>query len=174
MRNVLSKLRIYHLCSLLLLAGCISPPSYPVEPEIKFLSLSRTVINQQDSVRVKFEFKDGDGDLGFQSTDTGDCNLCDTTCLQHPTFSLFLFDNRTSCLTPYNIPYIPPKGSSDAISGKVDFVVSLICCIPPNNFPCIPSPDYPQDTVRYSIQLKDRAGHLSNKLELPPILIHCN
>ncbi len=155
--------------------GCINPPQYPPEPEIKFLSLSRNIIDQLDSVRVEFSFTDGDGDLGFRNADTTDCNFCDTTdCLEHPTFSLFLYDNRTGCFSPYDIPFIPPKGSSDAISGRVNFVLSSICCVPPDNFPCIPNPEYPFDTVYYSIRIKDRAGNLSNLIDMPPLVIRCN
>lgn len=171
------KLRLSHLLilTLFVLGGCISPPDYPDEPEIEFLSLSRTQVGQQlDTLRVEFRFQDGDGDLGFESYDSSTCNPCDTSCLEHPTQSIYLFDNRTGCLVGFNTPYIPPKGSSDAISGKVSLVIPPICCIPENGFACAPSTTEPFDTVIYSIQMRDRAGHLSNRIDLPPVVISCN
>lgn len=168
------KLQLSSLLLMCMLSSCLSPPSYPIEPQIEFVSISKTTVEQLDSLRVVFSFTDGDGDLGFAAYDSSDCNKCSDSCLTHPSLSIFIFDNRTGCLSPFNVPYIPPKGSSDAISGKVDVVISSVCCILPNGFACIPSSQYPLDTVRYSIQMKDRAGHLSNKIELPPVKINCN
>lgn len=164
----------YGIIGILLLSACGEPPSYDKEPHIEFLSLSRNEIDQLDSVSIEFSFTDGDGDLGFETPDTESCNLCDSSCYEHPTFSLFLTDDRTNCLTLFNIPYIPPKGSSDGISGKVSFVKSSICCISPNFEVCIPMPSYPYDTIKYSVRIKDRAGNLSNIIHIPPIVVRCN
>jgi len=168
------KNKAHFIIILFLINGCVSAPVYDIVPEIKFLSLSRNVIDQLDSLSIEFTYTDGDGDLGFETPDTESCNLCDSSCYDHPTFTLFLLDDRTNCLTLFNIPYIPPKGSSDDISGKVTFVKSNICCISPNNEVCIPMPAYPFDTIRYTVQLKDRAGNFSNQIELPPIVVRCN
>jgi hypothetical protein len=171
------KLRLSFFLPLLLLAGCIPPPDYPIEPEIEFISVSKTVLNYNgifgDSLRVVFGFKDGDGDIGFEPYDSTDCNRCSDSCLTHPSLSIFVYDNRTNCLSPFHVPYVPPKGSSDAISGKVDMVISTCCII--DGFVCPPNvPSGVTDTVQYTIQIKDRAGHLSNKIELPPIVINCS
>ncbi|GIV35183.1 MAG: hypothetical protein KatS3mg031_2718 [Chitinophagales bacterium] len=181
-RFAVKKIKTYWMIGLMAFAaGCSNPPDYPVEPVLKLVSLSRNVIYQNptgsspgDSVRVIFEFTDGDGDLGFENYQSESCNLCDTLdCYEHSTLSLFLFDNRQpGCLIPYNLPYIPPRGSSDAISGTIDLVISSICCIK-NSFPCLPYPGQ-TDTVIYSVQIRDRAGNRSSRLELPPITIICN
>lgn len=168
------KLRLYHLSALLIFAGCISPPTYPVEPEIKFLSLSRNLVSQLDSVRVEFTFTDGDGDIGKINPDSAGCNTCILDSCLHTDWSLFLTDTRKGCMELFMVPYIPPKGSSDVISGKFNIVISGICCFYPDNTGCVPNSNYPRDTVVYAVQIKDRAGHLSNKLELPPIIVQCN
>lgn len=153
---------------------CVSPPEYRIEPEIKFLSLSRNIVNQLDSVSVEFGFADGDGDLGVEDPDSVGCNPCYIDSCLHTDWNLYLTDTRKGCMDPKMLPYIPPKGSSDAISGKVNFVINSICCLYPDNTGCIPNINIPLDTVIYLVQIKDRAGHLSNVLELPPIIIRCN
>ena len=45
-------------------------------------------------VAVTYTIKDGDGDLGFEDLSTDDCELCDSSCYTHPTFTLFILDNR--------------------------------------------------------------------------------
>lgn len=166
------KISISHIIIgiLLLASGCIQPPTYPKEPEITGVTISRNMITQLDSIRIKIEFTDGDGDIGYNNLDTSDCNLCDSSCLKHPTLNLFLFDSRTGCMTPYNVPFIPEKGSSEAITGEISVVSPAIFCIPTSGivgeFP-------PFDTLTYYIQLKDRAGNLSNVMETPEIFVDC-
>jgi len=157
-----------------MMASCISPPNYPIEPVITFASLSRTEVDQKDTVRIKVEFTDGDGDLGFATQDTL-CKLCNLdTCLGGGR-SLFLIDDRVpQCFTAvYQIPVIPPKGSSDAISGEIDFTSPPICCINAG-FPCVLDPVKILDTVYFSVFLRDRAGNISDTLALPPIIIRCD
>ncbi len=158
------------------LSGCVDPPDYPETPEIEFANLSRTNISQRDSLTISFTFKDGDGDIGFKNLDTiSDFNPCDTNLTENETLNLFMVDNRTGCFEVFNTPFLPRKGSYKAISGTVRVTLggATTCCKPPDGVPCQPTSDYPVDTVKYTIQLKDRAGHLSNEIETPPIFIEC-
>ena len=166
------KVRIYHiiLFSLLAFSGCIKPPEYDVKPEITAVSLSRNFISQLDSIRITLEFTDGDGDIGYNNLDTTNCNICDTSCLDHPTFNLFLFDSRTGCLSTLNVPFIPEKGSSDAISGTITVVSPQIFCLPDGN---VLGVNPPFDTLFYDIQLKDRAGNISIAVRTPEIIVDC-
>ncbi len=53
--------------------SCFSPPEYPVEPQIEFQSIKfKDVANagDADSLILTLRFKDGDGDLGLQESDT--------------------------------------------------------------------------------------------------------
>jgi hypothetical protein len=146
---------------------CVQPPNYPIEPEIEFLSLSKDVMYQtkfgQDSVLIRFSFTDGDGDLGFSDT----------------TASIFIVDGRDNFSKPsYRIPYIEEEGAGNGISGEISILVPTTCCIYPVSTgipPCDTSMSAPQfiDTVFYKIQIKDRAGHLSNTIETAPISLIC-
>lgn len=57
------------------IASCVSPPDYPDTPEISFKKIESTRIVKQtgsyDTVSVTISFKDGDGDLGLDDSDTG-------------------------------------------------------------------------------------------------------
>lgn len=153
--------------------SCVEPPRYPNEPEIELVSVSADTIQQlQDSLYIEFTFTDGDGDLGFEDFSTDDCELCDSSCYSHPTFSLFVLDSRFNivnddtirCLKTFNVPYVPPKGATDAISGSVTVLLTNEFCLPGKAM----------DTVNYSIVIKDRAGNFSNKIETGDIILLCN
>lgn len=153
--------------------SCVEPPRYPNEPEIELLSVSADTIRQlQDSLYIEFTFTDGDGDLGFEDFSTDDCELCDSSCYSHPTFSLFVLDSRFNvlngdtirCLKTFNVPYVPPKGATEAISGTITVLLTNEFCLPGKAI----------DTVRYGIVVKDRAGNFSNKIETRDIILLCN
>ncbi|CAN5453027.1 hypothetical protein BH09BAC1_BH09BAC1_18020 [soil metagenome] len=161
------------LCLASTFTSCVEPPRYPNEPAIELVSVSADTIRQlQDSVFIAFKFTDGDGDLGFEDLSTADCELCDSSCYSHPTFTLFILDNRFNivdgdtvrCLKTFNIPYIPPKGATDAISGVITVLLTNEFCLPGRAV----------DTVSYSIVIRDRAGNFSNRIETEKIILLCN
>jgi len=173
----IEQMKRYGVVIFFILSACASPPIYKIEPVITFSSISRTEIDQNDSVRIRVEFTDGDGDLGYDSQDTLCKSLCNVDSCLGGGRTLFLLDNRLpNCLGEvYQVPFIPPKGSSDAISGSIEVVKSRICCLkPPLGSQCSRNLINPLDTVIYSIFLIDRAGHFSDTVELPPIVIHCD
>lgn len=148
--------------------NCVQPPDYPDEPVIEFKSLSKSMLKQtplvngQDSLLITFSFTDGDGDLGFKD-DEG---------------SLFIIDGRDSYSKPaYRIPYIEQQGAGNGISGEISISVPTTCCIYPdpatgNTISCQFVPIV-QDTLFYRISIKDRAGHVSNEIRTPDILLIC-
>jgi hypothetical protein len=162
------------LCtSILFITSCVEPPRFPDEPAIELVSVSADTIRQlQDSLYIEFTFTDGDGDLGFEDLSVDDCELCDSSCYSHPTFTLFILDNRFNilngdtvrCLKTFNIPYIPPKGATRAISGTITVLLTNEFCIPGKVV----------DTVSYGIVVKDRSGNFSNKIETGDVILLCN
>ena len=160
--------------SIIFWSACVSPPSYPVEPEIEFVSFSKDTLDQLDTFGIRISFTDGDGDLGFNEFDTTFCDLCDSSCYdENSTLSLILIDGRTNCLSTFNLPFVPERGSSKSISGEVYFVPNSVCCLPPSGFPCTADPSYPLDSIKYKVYIKDRSGNFSNELELPPVFVRC-
>ncbi len=149
---------------LLVLAACVQPKKYPVEPVITFKGLSRSVLKQGqgpiDSTFVTITFTDGDGDLGDKQG-----------------IDAYFIDKRDNNIKgSFRIPFIPEEGVGNGISGEITFRLNTTCCIFPNmeEPPCTPSTKYPTDTLRYIIYIKDRAGHESNRVETSDIVLLCN
>lgn len=154
---------------------CVKPPNYPTEPVIKFVSLTpgtslqKVFFKNMDSlaVSVTFSYTDGDGDLGFPKSDmVSDITVFDTRVPNFP--------------RQYSLPYIDEQGAGNGISGDITIRLPVTCCIPPplNGIP-LPACDslspsnQLRDTMTYTIQIKDRAGHLSNVIETSPFILIC-
>lgn len=153
----------------LIVSNCIQPPNYPDEPEIGFMSLNKSEIAQgntgalADTLAVTFSYTDGDGDLGFD----GD------------SIDVFLTDSRDGFVNKFKLPVIPDQGTGNGISGEITLRIPNkpfnICCTFPNGATaCQPNTEFPTDTVSYMIQIKDRAGNLSNKVQTETLTILCN
>ena len=158
------------LLTLILLAGviwtCTKPPDYPDEPVITFERLSKPAIEQgnagtrPDTLELVIGFTDGDGDIGSDS------------------INVFLTDSRNGAREIFRINPIPKQGTGNGISGEITIKMPnriYFCCTFPNTTnTCFPSTEYPQDTVSYTVQIKDRGGNLSNRVQTSTITILCN
>ncbi|MEO1437010.1 MAG: hypothetical protein AAFV80_15830 [Bacteroidota bacterium] len=143
------------------LQSCIKPPEYDEVPEITFISFDKMEVAQNiDNVVLTFGFQDGDGDLGLTSEETGTNGI--------------LIDLRTGFENTFRIPFIPQQGVANGISGEISIDLPAECCIPMNSEPCQPNPDAPNEELRYSIQITDRAGNSSNVVETEPVILLCN
>ena len=140
-----------------MLSSCLTPPDYDPVPKIEFDSLTKTYVQGflvtdppvLDSITFFISFTDGDGDLGTGATDT--------------THNLFFVDSRTGFPYPFQFPYVTPEGNVKDISGIISYTFSPFNCVPGHQV----------DTVSYTIYISDRAGHLSNEVTTPEIVIDC-
>ncbi|MBX7242279.1 MAG: hypothetical protein K1X92_11070 [Bacteroidia bacterium] len=130
----------------LLAGGCQNKPLFPVEPEIGFLDIQpKTVREYQDSISIRFSFRDGDGDLGdIQGGDR---------------FSLIVKDNRTQFpdsvrTLQFQIPVLNTNTKNPSILGEI------ILAYPPT----IVTPGMSSDSTSYTIFIYDQAGHKSNEI----------
>ncbi|MBK9732590.1 MAG: hypothetical protein IPO83_15155 [Chitinophagaceae bacterium] len=138
---------------LTMLASCLNPPEYPVEPLIAFDSISKTFVKGQpafDSITFVISFTDGDGDLGASSSDTIP--------------NLFFKDSRTGFINTFQFPNITPEGNVKDISGTISYVFSPFNC----------TPGKLTDTFFYTIFISDRAGNMSNEVTTPLIICDCH
>lgn len=158
-KNVLSL-----LCASVTFATCISPPDYPIEPQIAFSSMTKTVMRQgygsEDSVYITLSFTDGDGDLGSAGSSKDSLNV-------------YITDKRNNkpVEQTYRIPYVPEAGAKNGISGEIKFLMYTTCCL--SLEPCRLPPPRAMDTLVYEIYIKDRAGHKSNAVKTNPIFLQC-
>ncbi len=138
---------------------CQKAPDFSVVPSIAFVSFNHTQIHpDKDSLKITFSFKDGDGDLGYNSgqNTNGDTTIYITDIRVDKTDYTYIFD----------MPYITAKGSYKQISGN--FTIDMIS-------DCHCRPDHATaDTVSYKIKIRDRAGHVSNTIQTPQVFLICN
>lgn len=123
-------------------------------PAIAFESIEPRIARENiDTVLLVFSFTDGDGDLGLEEGDT--------------TNDITVIDKRTGAPAigdvtfPYRMPYVTPPGQSKQISGTVELKMQNL----------FRRPGLLTDTVRYEIQIRDRANRFSNTITTPPIVI---
>lgn len=154
----------FFLC-IFLFQHCIKPQDFPIEPEIRFESISKSVMKQkslgEDSISITFSFQDGDGDL---SSLNGEPNI-------------FIRDSRDNFeKSSYQIPYIEEQGANNGIAGTITILLPNTCCLyigsSQDTIACQYVPIF-YDTLSYLIFIIDRGGHESNQIETPPIRLIC-
>lgn len=152
---------------LALLASCASPPEYPIEPHIEFVSLSKDTLRRAfgnnfflDTLYITFSFTDGDGDIGDAENDR-----------------VFITDLRNNETTRLEIPFVPELGASNGIKGKITARQFTKCCDYPDSLFLIDCQDVlaslPYDLVNFELYIVDREDHKSNVIQLPPVYIQC-
>ncbi len=147
--------------------SCVNPPDFPSEPEIEFISITPSVYfqkiagNPDDTIAIKFSFKDGEGDIGFDNNDPKD---------------IFVYDNRDDFRRLFSFPVIPDEGSGNGIKGEATIlIVDQVCCIyPDGSTPCLRNSRFPRDTISFSIEVRDREGNMSNRITTDVISIVCD
>ncbi|GEM_PF-633293 len=144
----------YVLFAAVLLHACQPIRLFDEVPAITFISAEPLVVTELvDSIVIIVGFTDGDGDLGLPEADT--------------TSDVTVYDKRKGLpdfgdiLYPFRMPVVTPPGNSKQISGEIRLVIQNT----------LRRPGLATDTVRYSIQIKDRALRASNVVETPEIII---
>jgi hypothetical protein len=154
----------------LFLGSCSSPEAvFPIIPRIEFVEMKPLSISGADTLcfiqnqcfSLTFRFEDGDGDLGTNNF-SGPPNV-------------FVIDNRKGL--PYNNPPVfydgklafrlpqslTPETRNQSIQGSISIAMPYL--------PVINIFDQP-DTATFSIYIVDRAGHKSNVIITPPLVIY--
>jgi len=109
-------------------------------PIISALKLNKTDFKQfSDTVVLTFDYKDGDGDLGFESADS---------------LSVEVKDLRFAKPDYYHLKPLSPIGSKIAISGSLRIVLKNIFLLGGGA----------SESTQFQIRIKDRGQHWSNAL----------
>lgn len=133
----------------LIWAGCKKklPNGFSEEPEIRLVSVEPTSIQQfVDSIIITLEYKDGNGDLGFENPDS---------------LSLRVQDSRLTKPDWYFVKPLAPPDSDVPIQGLLTFRLSGTFLLGNGN----------QETTIFTIDLKDRSNNWSNQVQTPMITI---
>lgn len=113
------------------------------------------VQNGQDSTFVKFEFEDGDGDIGSDLQD-----------------NIFVKDARNGQIIAQRRL---PNYTTNPIykQGEITLVIHAPCCIYPNGTACTPNPTVLQNKTKFILQIQDNAGNYSNEISTSEITLDC-
>lgn len=146
--------------------SCIDAPSFDDIPEIsnpRVLLSSNPISGDptaSDTLLLKFDFKDGDGDIGYNQNDS----------VNIPPPHVFLtFEEFDSTFTNFTIPIVPSNGGVPDITGTV--TITILTSTGTFFGACLSNPQV--NTATYSISIKDRAGNQSNELAFNTINIDC-
>lgn len=127
--------------------GIACRKQHAIEPTLSYKGISKSLLlqNRQDSVIIDLAYEDGDGDLGSDTED-----------------QIFVTDLRTdSLVATYRIPPFPNPDKKQYREGTIRLLLYSGCCMYANGTSCTINFSEPRDSVRYSIYIKDRAGHVS-------------
>ncbi len=146
-----------------LATGCLKTEEFPNEPRIAFKSFEFF----GDSASLTITFTDGDGDIGLDPSDNG--APFDTSSIYY--YNLFLEHselvngewNVVEFEEPiyYRIPRITPTGQNKVLEGEIAVAI--------DPFPLFVTGA--SDTVRYSVEMVDRALNRSNRVESDVIVV---
>lgn len=159
--------------------ACKKPPEFPTTPEISFVSISKTIVFEDqgpnevvksDSVTISIYFKDGNGDLGSINA-SNENYFCKVYLKQGNEFNVLLDSTRYDSLTKKQIvipltkngtyPPLNPDGRLGPIEGTLNFSPSLrLLAVLPN---------LNKYTLKFEVYILDNAGNKSNTVETSPI-----
>ncbi|MBP6411207.1 MAG: hypothetical protein KA313_08925 [Pseudarcicella sp.] len=134
--------------------SCVEVPTFSEVPEISNARIAKFVVNNAqfgllDSLRISFDFKDGDGNIGDSIVGNNDFTLLKENIIGGDT----VLDNNSKPTVKFKYAF-DPKLKNSPISGTVTFYYSEAQALNPRA----------NDTTRYSIQIMDRKRNLSNKI----------
>lgn len=156
---------LFYISFVLLISfSCKKEKSFPKEPVLVFKSYTSYNADSADCI---LGFTDGDGDVGFLSTDTTkDFNL----------EMLYLYENSAGIFVPYDYSFgttqfdtlkygyridnLTPDGQYKALEGEIKIKLRSAPLYSPLH-----------NKVKFKITLWDRAGHASNTVETNEIAV---
>lgn len=150
MKQIIQNSLLYACAAILCLTGCAGEDPADLlsaTPEIELVSIGPAeVVAFRDSIVFQVRYTDGDGDLG--SNEAAARNL-------------FITDNRIDVVHELRIQQLAPDGAEIAIAGTFQAVLPQT----------IITDGSTRQAVNFTIYVRDRAGHESNRVTSPDIFV---
>jgi hypothetical protein len=150
------------------LLSCLKAVTYPKVPTLAFKSFQ----GYADSAVIKFEFTDGDGNFGINSTEVQDTSSPFHGCLKSFNMLLEYYEYqgnswvhfpRDPCAGDvafyYTVPWIEPTGQNKTQKGEIKIVIAPDYYFPGTN-----------DSCRFEAHILDRDFQASNVVTTPVFL----
>jgi hypothetical protein len=116
-------------------------------PEIALIDASPLqVVQFGQRVKVRFSFKDADGDLGHADPDIA---------------TLEVKEARLDTPDMYHVPPIAPEGAEVSVQGELEVELNALFLLGNGS----------TETTTYTLRIRDRAGNWSNAITTPTITI---
>ena len=138
------------LCASTFLNSCKFNDQYSGSPTPSISNIKLNKLSYQqfaDTVVISFDYKDGDGDLGFESADS---------------LSVEIKDVRFNKADYYHLQPLSPVGEKINISGTIRVSLKNIFLIGGGS----------TESTQFQVRIKDRAQHWSNLLVSKSISIN--
>ena len=138
------------LCALTFLNSCKFQDQYTGNPTPSISNIKLNKLSYQqfaDTVVISFDYKDGDGDLGFESADS---------------LSVEIKDVRFNKADYYHLQPLSPVGEKINITGTIRVSLKNIFLIGGGSL----------ESTQFQVRIKDRAQHWSNLLVSKSISIN--
>ncbi len=152
------------------LSSCFKEPEFSFTPSIEYKDFSKAILLDQflgatkDSIVLNIGFQDGDGDLGLGEEDK-------QTAQENDDFNFIVqpFRKKNGKFEAYNsliplsgyFPLLKTDEKPGPLEGVLSYTIEFYHSFTPKN-----------DTLKFQIQIKDRAGNSSNITETEEIVVN--
>lgn len=135
------------LCLSFLACNKQDGPVFPKTPQISLKGISHDTIREyRDVLTISINYQDGDGDIGFADPDMN---------------SIFIRDARLTKFDGFYVGTIAPEGTSIPIQGTLNVEFPSLFLFGTAD----------QESTRFFVYLRDRAGNVSDTIETPRVWI---
>lgn len=166
--------------------ACVSEPDFSNVPEISFNKIQILfpqtinqfgVIEKRDSIVITINFQDGDGDLGANLTQAEILKLVKDNDDKLKTFIVDTYVSKKgkfvlSNLADPNGGFLPFRLKQSSKAGPIEGTLDYSTTYTYGIFQGDTLLKGKNDTLKFAVRIKDRAGNFSNKIETTPIVIY--
>jgi hypothetical protein len=171
MRKYQITLFLFSIFAIITFNSCYKEPDFALTPEIsfnkieKFIRLDQFSGAKKDSIILTVNFKDGDGDLGYNSDEIG--KKVNQTDYNYVVKSSRRIKGKLTEFKPSETfsgfyPKLKTDDKIGPIEGKLSYRIQIETAFWPVK----------KDTVVFEIFIKDRAGNKSNSISTEPLVIN--
>lgn len=157
------------------LTACMKTPDYPIEPIISYKTMYFTQVERENlivnALVLEVNFTDGDGDIGLNASDT----LAEFGVGQPYYYNFFVEYWQWNHFAKEWIPILNTQGEQQFGAGRIPDITpkgrnkSLKGIIKQEIVPYEFIPTVFSDTIRFRVQLIDRAKNRTEWITTPPV-----
>lgn len=163
-RPLFSFLFILYVCAGV---SCRKVPKFSETPSIEFLNITKGTYFDEDiqvsadSVTIGIRVKDGNGDIGQEPQNRTDENVNYFVDVYRRTNGTYLPVALTGVTYNGHTPLLSPVSTPGPIEGEIYYKINFAYSFSQAQ----------NDTLKFVVKIKDRAGNMSNSIETLPVII---